>query len=61
MQHDPDPLFTQRNALILLLSALVSLGAGSLIIWSGHGLPEAVLYGAGSFGGAVCFFKSNID
>ncbi|MEU6476146.1 hypothetical protein ABZ858_04515 [Streptomyces sp. NPDC047017] len=60
MQHDPDPLFTQRSALVLLLGLLVGTGAAILTVRAGSSPDAAVLCGGGAFGGAVIFFNATI-
>ncbi|MEU8711946.1 hypothetical protein [Streptomyces sp. NPDC048663] len=55
-------LLTVRAALVLLLGALVGVGAGVLTVLSPHGGPaEAVMVGTGACAGAVAFFDRVID
>lgn len=60
MQQDPDPLLTQRAALIFLLGALSGIGAAGLALWDGASPQGAALIGCGSFVGAVLFFNGTI-
>lgn len=60
MPQPHGPLLGLRAAIILLLGALVALGAGVLTVMAGGTRPQAVLAGGAAFAGAVLFFNSLI-
>lgn len=55
--NSAQPLLSLRTALILLLAALVGLGAGALGVWAGRHIAEALLLGLGAVAGAAAFFN----
>ncbi|MCX4902461.1 MULTISPECIES: hypothetical protein [unclassified Streptomyces] len=57
---NPQPLLGLRATLVLLLGALVGLGAGVLTVLSGGAAASAVLAGGAAFGAGVLFFHAII-
>ena len=53
MATPPEPLFTVRSALVLLLALVVGLVAGGLAFAAEHSLATAALVGGGAAGGGV--------
>ncbi|MFG3105071.1 hypothetical protein ACGFZL_31765 [Streptomyces sp. NPDC048182] len=60
MHNGRDPLLSQRSALILLLSVLVGIGAGTVAALGDANPATAVLTGGGAFGAGVIFFDDTI-
>jgi hypothetical protein len=57
----PVPLLSVRSTVILVLAALVGVGAGVLAALAGQPVPAATLVGGGAAGAAIALFHSLID
>jgi hypothetical protein len=56
----PGPLLSLRAALLMLLAALVGLGAGVLTFLGGQSVPAAVLAGCTAAAAGILFFNKMI-
>ncbi|MEU1969396.1 hypothetical protein ABZ541_29075 [Micromonospora sediminicola] len=54
------PLLSVRTTVILVLAALVGVGAGVLAALAGQPVPAAALVGGGAAGAAIALFRSFI-
>ena len=56
----PQPPFSTRGALILLLAVCCGVGVGVLTVMNGQSMPAAVLAGLSAAGGSVIAFSTLI-
>ncbi|MEV4708671.1 hypothetical protein [Actinoplanes sp. NPDC049316] len=57
----PVPLLSVRTTVILVLAALVGVGAGVLAALAGQPVPAATIVGGGAAAAAIALFHSLID
>jgi len=56
----PEPLLSQRAALILSLAAIIAAAAAALTLWAGGNLPTALLTAGSAFGGTIGLLHQTI-
>jgi hypothetical protein len=56
-----EPLLSLRTTVVLVLAALVGVGAGVLAALAGQPVPAATLVGGGGAGAAIALFHRLID
>ena len=61
-KHDPRPsLLTVRAAVVIMLAIFAGVVAGVLSHLAGRSVPESLLTGLGTIGGAVALFEKIIE